>query len=173
MTRRPNGPRDGWFVLRPNRRPSVSILLPNLTIGEYPQYDDVTWLRAAHGVNAVVNLQDHGDLASKGLELPTLAAAYERAAIAFHHVPIPDGDTETLRARVHELVALLQRLVAGGERVYLHCNGGYNRAPTVAIAFLHESLHMPLPDAVAFVKQRRPCVPYLRFLESVYPQRPA
>ena len=47
----------------------------------------------------------------------------------------------------------------------LHCNAGYNRAPTVAIAFLttHEGLS---PDgARAAMKACRTCVPYMRAVE--------
>jgi protein-tyrosine phosphatase len=163
----------GWFVLRRDRRPSVSRILPNLLIGEYPEDTDVPWLRAAHGVSAVVNLQDHGDLASKGLRLTQLQAAYGRAGVVFHHIPIPDGDTEVLRLRMAELIRLLDALLGGGQCVYLHCNGGYNRAPTVAIAFLHQGRHMPLPDAIAFVKQRRACVPYQQLLQALYARQPS
>lgn len=158
----------GWFSLRQERRPSVSRILPNLLIGEYPEYADVPWLRIAHRVSAVVNLQDHADVASKGLRLTELQAAYDRAGMTFHHVPIPDGDTEALRLRMAALVRLLTALLDAGQRVYLHCNGGYNRAPTVAIAFLHQGRHVPLSDAIAFVKERRPCVPYQQLLHALY-----
>ena len=56
----------------------------------------------------------------------------------------------------------------GGDRVYLHCNAGMNRAPTVAIAYLHVHHAMSLGAARDSVKQRRHCVPYMRVLEARY-----
>jgi protein-tyrosine phosphatase len=159
--------KEVWVVVRPNRRPSVSSILPHLAVGEYPAEDDIEWLRAAHHISAVINLQDHGDLASKGLTLAALQIRYRRLSIDFHHVPIPDGDSETLRLRLGGLVDLLRQLIGAGRDVYVHCNGGFNRAPTVVIAYLHVAHHMPLPDAVRFVK-RRPCVPYVTALEAHY-----
>jgi protein-tyrosine phosphatase len=156
------------IVLRPGRRPSFNVILPTLLVGEYPTPDDVDWLVETHGVTAVVNVQDHADLASKGLRLRQLEAAYERTGVQFHHVPIADGDTEGLRLRLDTLVELVRGLIAGGSCVYLHCNGGFNRAPTVAIAYLHVVEHMPLDDAVKFVKRCRPCVPFVTVLTAHY-----
>jgi transcriptional regulator of met regulon len=150
---------------RPPGSPNCSAILPNLLVGEYPRPGDAGELREARGVTAVVCLQDDADLASKGVPLARLEAAYRRHAIAFHHRPVPDGHDLDLRARLDEIVALLARLVDAGERVYLHCNAGFNRAPTVAIAYLHAHEGLPLDAARDLVKARRPCVPYMRALE--------
>jgi protein-tyrosine phosphatase len=60
----------------------------------------------------------------------------------------------------------LHRSLAAGERVYLHCNAGLNRAPTVAVAYLHRHHGLSLEDACAVVKAQRPCVPYMRALHA-------
>ncbi|HZR83054.1 MAG TPA: dual specificity protein phosphatase family protein [Candidatus Binatia bacterium] len=159
-----------WYestpFMRPSGRPGVSAVLEErLLVGEYPTPEDAEWLRETHGVTAVVCLQDDADLASKNLDLRALARAYERAGIAFHHVPVADGDVRDLAARLPDILARLHALVAAGERVYLHCNAGFNRAPTVAIAYVHHHRGLPLQDAWELVKQRRSCAPYRRALE--------
>jgi len=153
---------------RPNGHPDHAFIIAPLAIGEYPTPEDAAWLRAAHAIGAVVCLQDDADLDRKGLSLPALQRAYAQQGIGFHRVAVPDGDSERLRARLDEAVALVADLIARGERVYLHCNAGLNRAPTVAIAYLHVHHGQALDAACAIVKSRRPCVPYMRMLSEHY-----
>ena len=161
----------GWYgpfgpPPRPGGRPGLSVIRPDLLVGEYPTPADAAWLRAEHGVTAVVCLQDDADLASKGLVLAELEAAYRAHGLDFHRIPVPDGDDRHLIARLGDIVAVLVRLRAGGARVYLHCNAGYNRAPTAAIGFLHVHEGLPLDAARDVVKRCRSCVPYMRALEA-------
>jgi len=156
---------------RPGARPGLTVIRPALLVGEYPTPEDAAWLQETHGVSAVVSLQDDADLASKGLRLRSLERAYARQGLGFHRVPVPDGDAAHLAARLDELVALLGRLVDAGQRVYLHCNAGFNRAPTVAIAYLHVREGLALEAARDAVKQLRHCVPYMRALEAHFSRR--
>jgi protein-tyrosine phosphatase len=156
---------------RPGGRPALTVIRPALLVGSHPVPEDAAWLRAEHAVDAVVSLQDDADLASKGLRLGALERAYAAVGVAFHRIPVPDGDEAALMARLDAAVALLSALVPAGRRVYLHCNAGFNRAPTVAIAYLHVHEGLPLGEAVALVKRLRPCVPYLRLLEARFAGR--
>lgn len=150
-----------WTALRAARRPNLSAIVPGLFVGEYPTVDDIGWLRDVHCVTAIVNLQDHPDLAGKGLRAAVLCAACRDHGIKWHHVPIPDGNIAAMRSRMDTVLPLLARLSAAGECIYLHCNAGYNRAPTVAIAHLHVNCGATLDAAVAAVTTRRVCAPYL------------
>jgi protein-tyrosine phosphatase len=153
---------------RPGGRPGVSVIRPALLVGEYPLPEDAAWLAEEQGVTAVVSLQDDADLAGKGLELRALERAYRTHGLAFHRIPVPDGDDRNLAARLGEIVALIARVVEEGGRVYLHCNAGLNRAPTAAIAYLHVREGLSLAAARDEVKQRRHCVPYMRALETYF-----
>jgi len=158
-------------AFRPGGRPNVTLVVPGVLVGEYPTPDDAGWLHATHGVTVVVSLQDEADLAAKRLRVAELERAYASAGIAFHRLPVADGDTAAMAAALDPVVALVEAAVAAGDCVYVHCNAGLNRAPTAAIAWLHARRGMPLADACAHLKERRACVPYLRVLETHFNER--
>ena len=163
---------DGWYGLgggsvRP-MPPGLDAILPELLVGEYPRVEDLAWLRDEHGVTAIVSLQDDADLASKRLDVSDLERACAELGLLFERLPVADGDPDGLAARLPEVVARLHALIASGARVYLHCNAGYNRAPTAAIAYLHVHRKMPLEAACEEVKARRSCVPYMTALHQRY-----
>jgi protein-tyrosine phosphatase len=166
-------PSEYWFytvgpVVRPSAHPRAATILPQLIVGEYPRPDDAVWLRDTLRVTSVVCLQDAIDLAGKSLALTDLESAYAQARIGFDHLPIPDGDIETFAQRLPAVVTRVASLIATREVVYLHCNAGMNRAPTVAVAYLYVHQTMPLAAARDFVKQRHACVPYMTMLEKLY-----
>jgi protein-tyrosine phosphatase len=151
--------------------PSVTELLPELLIGEYPRPQDAAWLRQTHGVTAVLSLQDDDDLKIKGLDLPSLAASYEHAGIAMVRIPVPDASADHLARALESVLAQVYAMTEAGGRVYLHCNAGINRAPTAAIAFIHVHRTMALKDAVNHVRKRRVCAPYTVMLEEFFARR--
>jgi len=166
-----DGPRSFGLVgppPRPGARPGFSVIRPYLLVGEYPTAEDAAWLRDEHAVTAVMSLQDDADLASKGLRLAALERAYREQGLAFHRIPVPDGDDRNLAVRLREIVDLLATLIGAGGRVYLHCNAGFNRAPTAAIAYLHRHEGLTLDEARGEVKRLRHCVPYVRALQACF-----
>jgi protein-tyrosine phosphatase len=163
---------DGWYGLgggavRP-MPPGFDAVLPELLVGEYPRVEDLAWLRDTHGVTAVLSLQDDADLASKRLRAADLEAACAALGLSFERLPVADGDAEGLAARLPLAAERVATLIASGARVYLHCNAGYNRAPTVAIAYLHAHRGYALDAACEAVKERRSCVPYVSALRARY-----
>lgn len=54
-------------------------------------------------------------------------------------------------------VANLDRMVASGKKVYVHCRNGHGRAPTLVAAYLIKN-GMTADAAIAFVKERRPAI---------------
>jgi len=148
------------------RAPDVSLVLPNLLVGEYPRIADVGWLRSEHGVSGVLSLQHDADLWDKGISLVELEREYASRAIAFRRVPIEDYSEADLALALPHAVGALAELIGAGHVVFVHCNAGYNRAPTVAIAYLCATGSMSLDEAVQTVKRRRACVPYVTLLRK-------
>jgi protein-tyrosine phosphatase len=153
---------------RPGLHPHCTQILPELIVGEYPRPEDAFWLRAQMGVQAVLSLQDDGDLAAKGLSWPALVRAYEEVGILAGRIGIADGNPEALFLELDRAVAWLAEQIDAGRRVYLHCNAGVNRAPTVAIAYLHAVRGLPLGAARRLVTSLRTCVPFVSVLERRY-----
>ncbi|MBI3301495.1 MAG: dual specificity protein phosphatase family protein [Deltaproteobacteria bacterium] len=147
-----------------SRRPEVSEILPTLFVGEYPRVEDVVWLKQEFGISAVFSLQDAEDLAVKSLSLPALVTEYRQWQIEFRRAPVADFDCQSLAGALSAALEELHVLAQDGHTVFLHCNAGCNRAPTLAIAYLHVHHGMGLDEARDFVKARRPCGPYMEVL---------
>jgi len=152
-------------------RLTVSLVWDDLLLGAYLVHDDFAWLRAAHGVTAVLCLQDDADLAARGLVASALAEASGAAGVKWRRIPVCDADVEALGLRLGEIVGCLAALRDAGERVYLHCSAGFNRAPTAAIAYLHVHGGLALDAATALVEERRSCAPYAEALRLFLARR--
>jgi len=150
------------------RRPEVSEILPTLFVGEYPRVEDVAWLKQEIGISAVFSLQDADDLAAKSLSLPGLVTEYRQWHIEFRRTPVADFDCQSLEKALPSALNVLYSLTQEGHTVFLHCNAGCNRAPTLAIAYLHLHHALTLDEARDFVKARRPCGPYMEILYQYF-----
>jgi protein-tyrosine phosphatase len=146
------------------RPPDVAEILPGLLVGEYPRVEDLAWLRRQFGISAILSLQDDDDLANKGLSLASLLDECRSLGIEFRRWPIADGDAGAIDNAMLTVVDELHSLLEASHRVFVHCNAGYNRAPTVAIAYLCRHRGTLLREAVALTKERRPCVPFTSVL---------
>ncbi len=169
-----------WFLprapdeARPARgaeRPRVTELSEHLLIGEYPRRDDIAWLKNHHRVTAVHSLQDNEDLKLHGLSLTALEEAYRHSHLRFVRTPISDGGADAMAPHLKAALDALRGLTEARERVFLHCNAGMNRAPTLAIAFMRAVCGMSLDEALAHVKQRHFCGPYMTILEDYFGPR--
>lgn len=169
-----------WWTKRPEHqaravrvygRPSVTEIRPELLIGEFPRVEDIPWLKQEFAITAVQNLQDDEDLALNGLRESELARAYRDCEIKIVRTPIQDGSADAMGERLAAALDALTQLAGGGERVYLHCNAGLNRAPTLAIAYLRARCDMSLDEACAHVKARRACGPFMTILEDHFGPR--
>lgn len=158
----------GSPALRSFGRPGVSEILPELLLGEYPAPSDAEWLRDQHRVTAVLSLQDDDDLVAKNLRERELIDAFAAVGLRWQRCGVADYDTEMLGLRIDRIVERLGEWIDAGERVFVHCNAGFNRAPTVAIAWLHARRGLELEAARSFVKERRPCAPYMSVLHARY-----
>jgi atypical dual specificity phosphatase len=169
-----------WFSRRPdeearpsrgNGRPSVSEITDLLLVGEYPRVSDIGWLKAEHRITAIHNLQDDEDLRINGIDIIALREVCRNHEIKLVRTPIRDGSADDVAARLEPALQHLDDLLRERERVYLHCNAGLNRAPTLAIAWLRANAGMSLNEAMAHVKKRRACGPFMTVLEAHFGPR--
>jgi protein-tyrosine phosphatase len=147
-----------------DRRPEVSEILPALFVGEYPRVEDIAWLKKEFRISAVFSLQDDEDLEAKGLALHTLKTECGLHQVEFRRAPVADFNCESLAVALPSALRELDALAQEAHTTFLHCNAGCNRAPTLAIAYLHTYHNMTLAEARDYFKARRPCGPYMEVL---------
>ena len=112
-----------------------------------------TWQETEVITNLFVgDLQDAQKFAGAIINvLPDVPAGEPAQAI---HMPIlADGI-----ASMDETAALIDELLAGGNRVLVHCEEGCERAPLVVAYYLKLRRAMTLDEAYALLKRRRPIV---------------
>jgi len=161
-------PFTSTIVDQRSRRPEVSEILPTLFVGEYPRIEDIAWLKQEFGISAVFSLQDNDDLQAKGLTLHTLRTECGHHHIEFRRAPVADFNCESLAVALPSALQELRALTQDSHTTFLHCNAGCNRAPTLAIAYLHAYHGMTLEEARDFFKARRPCGPYMEVLYQYF-----
>ena len=116
------------------------------------------------GITAILSLQTEEDLGERGTAWEEKAAL--AANVAFQNVPVKDFDIADLQRKLPKCVVILDRMLKAGHTVYLHCTGGVNRSPTVAVAYLHWCLAWSLERAVARVREARDCSPNLEAIRG-------
>lgn len=160
------GPPSSMLLVR--RRQSTSLamdhsqVLPNFHVGSCPRSrEDIDRLKKDAGITAVVNVQTEGDFSYWEIDWPVLEAHYREASVEVRRVPVLDFNPDALRNGLPGCVEAVGELVKDGHTVYVHCNVGVNRSPSVVIAYLHWVEGRPLDDAVDHVMRCRSCDPYL------------
>ena len=144
----------------------VSQILPNLFVGSYPKSpEDIDSLRCNFGITAVLNVQTDEDMAHKGIHWDDLEPHYREADVEVRRVPVRDFDPDDLRRQLPECVEVLDELLRKGHTVYVHCNMGVNRSPSIVVAYLHWIQGRSFEKAADHVMKCRSCDPYLDAIE--------
>ena len=137
----------------------------NIYVGSYPGTpEDILFLKTELGVTGVLNLQSDEDFYRRGIHWSQLWKFYVGQGIEISRVPIVDLKPQDLENHLETGVTELARLLANHSRVYVHCNVGVNRSPTVTIAYLVRT-GLSLTEAEAVMREGRECVPYLDVIE--------
>ena len=137
-------------------------VLPRLLFGPHPRSArDIDLLAQKEGVTAVLNLQTDEDITSLALDWDAIVSHYKQADIQLQRIPIHDFNPESLQEHLPAAVEQLARLLQEGHTVFVHCNAGAGRSPSIIVAYLHWVHGWELFDADAFVQSRRLCSPDL------------
>jgi len=137
-------------------------ITPLIVVGGCPRNaTDIDRLHQELGVSAIVNLQTSGDFSYCEVDWEELQESYSNKQMQVRRVPVLDFNRGDLRRRLPDCIQTLNALIQGGHKVFVHCNSGVNRAPSVAITYLHWINGMALDEAIRHVTQLRKCDPYL------------
>jgi protein-tyrosine phosphatase len=117
------------------------------------------------GVMAVMNLQTDADILYWRIDWVKMTRTYEKSNIKVYRYPISDFDKEVLADKLEGAIALLNIMLAKQYKVYLHCNAGLNRSPTIAIGYLVKKKDMTINDAARLIMDRYYCEPYLDIIQ--------
>lgn len=140
----------------------VSRITPTLLVGSCPRGpQDAGSLQEVHGVSAVLSLQSEDDLRYWEIDWDALCARYRELGIVVRRVPILDFSPDDLRRQLPHSVQTLRDLLDAGATVFVHCNAGINRSPSVVIAYLYWHAGWDLLPAARHVQACRCCDPYL------------
>ncbi len=120
---------------------------------------DLDRLKQECGVTAVFSLQTDADRTSRRIDQRALDTRCRALGLAQGGVAVRDFDSEDLRRQLVDCVAALERLLSAGHNVYVHCNSGIGRSPSVVLAYLHWVEGWPWDRAVDHVRQCRACCP--------------
>jgi protein-tyrosine phosphatase len=121
-----------------------SWLTPQILLGGFLLPSDVAELHRLD-VRAVVNVSR---------ELWDPVSALRAAGIDYLRVPSWDMRAPTLEEAARG-VAFIERHIAVGERVHVHCASGVGRSVTLVLCYLATCGGMSVDEALALVKQRR------------------
>ena len=134
-------------------------ILPALYVGRCPSSPDEVETLKQSDITAVLNLQSDDDFMSHGIDWPAMQARYSSLGITVRRVPIIDFDDENLRDQLPEAARVLTELLRQEHTVFVHCNAGVNRSPSVTICYLHWIEGWSLDEAVQHVRRCHPCSP--------------
>lgn len=112
---------------------------------------------------------DHELIRAKKIEaVLSLAPADLHGVVAHHlHVDVVDRLPLPFQA-IATVVAFITGHVKEGRRVFMHCEMGISRSPSLAVCYLHESRGMTIDEALAHVKSIRPAAdPHSALLRSI------
>jgi len=98
------------------------------------------------------DLRKHGVFAD--IDLRAEAVSLPGGMHAHLWLPVLDTYAPTLeQAKVG--VDFIEDIVLGNKKVYVHCQHGHGRAPTLAACYFILKKNMSVPDAIALLKEKR------------------
>lgn len=147
-------------------------ILPGLWLGSLAAVRRHDLLKQA-GITHVITCLPYSDIAERNVEIPE--------DIQWTIVPVEDALEDTIFPHIETVVNTIGNALRMNERplvrdqgarnrVLIHCFGGISRSPALTAAYVMWRLRLRWAAAVAYVRERRPCVnpngQFLRDLET-------
>ena len=78
--------------------------------------------------------------------------------IRYKVVELSDNEESDIRKHFRECIQFLDEEIKAGRTVYVHCMAGVSRSASVMISYFMWKYNMTMVDAMAAVKEKRPCI---------------
>jgi atypical dual specificity phosphatase len=76
--------------------------------------------------------------------------------IEWHRISLDDAEDQDLSDALDEGLSIIDRIVATGGKVLVHCHEGRSRSVSMCLAYFVTRERMPLAEALNFIKSHRP-----------------
>lgn len=120
---------------------NISLIFPGLYLGNYRGALDQEKLTSM-GISCILNC-GAADIVSKG---------------NYMRFELEDSWEANLLKVLPSATQYIHSHLSIGDKVYVHCKGGFSRSPSVIIAYLMEYKNFTFDEALQFVKKRRPSI---------------
>lgn len=161
---------------------SNSPLAAALTLYYY-QFENMIWglecmseiINDQLAVGSIVSAADRDFLKTRGIthivSVTQFGTAVQWFPDDFEYLVLDVQDTvlDELGSHLSKCVDFIDRAIAAGGKVLVHCNQGRSRSVTVAAAYLTVGLQCPVDEALALIKSKRPIAePNAGFLRQLH-----
>ncbi len=133
--------------------------LPKITgvpILRYSQITPLIYVGPQYGRKGKQILEALGITGGVNLRREFDDAAHNLSLSHYCYLPTIDEDAPSLD-HLHQGVTFIEKILASGGKVYIHCAGGVGRAPTLGAAYFI-SQGMSLDEALTFIRKTRPFI---------------
>lgn len=129
----------------------------DLVVGSCPMTArDLDTIRAGTATTALLSLQTDECRAAFRIDYRAQVRHARKRGVKLVNVPMRDFDPPDQRRHLPDAVRALHRLLADGDRVYVHCTAGINRSPLAVLAYLSFVEGSPAEESLRFIRRGRP-----------------
>jgi hypothetical protein len=93
---------------------------------------------------------------------------YFKDDVTYLRLPMADSLDQNLLLYLPLAFEFIQDGINRGEKILIHCNAGVSRSGAVLVCWIMKSMNVSFPEALAFVKAKRPIVtPNSNFVDQI------
>jgi len=135
-----------------------SQILPNLYLGAEISSIDLSVLRNLN-IRKIINVTTN---------IRNLFESNDEYKIQYLRIPLEDSFDSQIGVYFQKCIDFINLAKDENCSVLIHCQAGISRSPTIALAYIMQSMDMSLDDSLSFVREQRPIVrPNLYFMSQL------